>query len=144
MENEHNELFDDAILYYPFLTDNLVEWHLYKDDGFSLVFSYSDGHKTFYDSVLKGIRYFSPDNTSDSYIDEDRWRREVGFNIYRAMLKYSVTQAELSDKSGISQGTISKYTDGIVTPNAYKLTRIADALECDISELIFIRRVDTI
>lgn len=139
-----NELFDEAILYYPFLIDDLVEWHPYKDDGLSLVFSYSDGHKIFYDSVLKGIRRFSPDNTSDSYIDEERWRREVGLNIYRAMLKYGVTQAELSDRSGVSQSAISQYTDGLKTPSAYKLICISEALGCDINELIFIRRVDTI
>lgn len=144
MENEVKQIYEEAILYYPFLEDNLVEWHPYKDDGFSLVFTYSDGHKTFYDSILKGIRYFSPDNTSDSYIDERRWRREVGFNIYRAMLKYGVTQAELSDRSGVSQSAISQYSDGLRTPNAYKLVRMAEALGCDISELIFIRRVDTI
>lgn len=144
MQNNHDELYNEAILYYPFLTKDLVEWHPYKDDGLSIVFTYEDGSKIFYDSVLKGIRYFSPYNTSDSYIDEERWRKEVGFNIHRAMLKYGVDQTELSVRSDISQSNISRYTDGLVTPSSYKLSRIADALGCDIEELTFVRSVDTI
>ena len=144
MQNNHDELYEEAIRYYPFLTRDLIEWHPYKDDGLAIVFSYEDGSKMFYDSILKGIRYFSPSSTSDSYIDEERWRKEVGFNIHRAMLKYGIDQAELSARSGISQGTISRYTDGLITPSSYKLRRIADVLGCDMDELMFIRSVDTI
>lgn len=144
MQNNHDELYEEAIRYYPFLTRDLVEWHPYKDDGLSIVFSYEDGSKMFYDSILKGIRYFSSSSTSDSYIDEKRWKKEVGFNIHRAMLKYGIDQVELSARSGISQGTISRYTDGIITPSSYKLRRIADVLGCDMDELMFIRSVDTI
>ena len=144
MKKDYNLIFDEALMYYPFLNSGLVEWHPYKDDGFSIVFSYEDGSKVFYDSILKGIRQFNAENTSDSYIDEETWRREVGFNIHRAMLKYGVNQFELSARADISQGTISKYTDGLMTPSSYKLSRIADALGCDIEELAFIRRVDNI
>ena len=145
MKNDYNSIFEEALMYYPFLDRDLVEWYPYKDDGFSIVFSYEDGSKMFYDSILKGVRYFAPSNTSDVYIgDEERWRKEVGFNIHRAMLKYGVSQTELSARSGISQSSISKYTDGIITPSSYKLRRIANALGCDIEELMFIRGVDTI
>lgn len=145
MKNDYNSIFEEALMYYPFLDRDLAEWHPHKDDGFSIVLSYKDGSKMFYDSILKGVRYFSPSNTSDVYIgDEERWRKEVGFNIHRAMLKYGVSQTELSARSGISQSSISKYTDGIITPSSYKLRRIANVLGCDIEELMFIRGVDTI
>lgn len=144
MKKENDSIFEEALMYYPFLDKDLVEWYPYKDDGFSIVLSYKDGSKVFYDSILKGVRQFNAGNTSDSYIDEETWRREVGFNIHRAMLKYGVNQFELSDRADISQGTISKYTDGLMTPSSYKLSRIADALGCDIEELTFIRRVDNI
>ena len=144
-KSNHDRIYEEAILYYPFLTRNLVEWHPYKNDEFSIVFSYKDGSKMFYDSILKGVRYFSPQNILDVYTDdESRWRKEVGFNIHRAMLKYGVDQKELSVRSGISQGTISKYTDGIMTPSSYKLNKIAKTLGCNIEELIFIRSVDNI
>lgn len=144
MRNQYDWLYDEAILYYPFLTRGLVEWHPYKDDGFAIVFTYPDGSKKFYDSIIKAFRYFPPDKTSDLPVDEKEWRKEVGFNIHRSMLKYGVSQTELSIRSGISQSSISRYTDGVVTPSAYNLERIADVLGCDVKELTFIRRVDNI
>lgn len=144
MENSSNRLYDEAILYFPFLTRNLVEWYPYKDDGFALIFCYSNGDKVFYDSIMKGIRHFSADNISSKSIDEDRWRKEIGFNIYRAMIKYGVDQTELAYRIGVSQGTVSKYTDGLITPSSYKLNRIAEALGCNINELTFVRRIDNI
>ena len=142
MENGYKWILDEALLYFPFLERDTIEWHPYRDDGYAIVFSYKDGHKTFYDSLFKTVRSFRPEDGKE--IDEEIWRMEVGKNIRRAMVKYGVTQMELSIRTDISQASLSKYINGDVTPSGYKLWLIAEALDCDIDELTFVRRLDNI
>lgn len=137
-------IYDEAILYYPFLTRDLIKWHPYKNDGYSIVFVYENGDKIFYDSTIKSIRYFNKDYTSDLPINEERWTIEVASNIRREMRKRGIGQQTLSELSGISQSTLSRYTNAETALYAYKLKLIADALECTMDELLDIRRWDTI
>lgn len=52
-------------------------------------------------------------------------RKELGY-----------TQEELADKVGISQKTVSKFENGLEEPKITTLAVIADALKCEITDLI--------
>lgn len=67
---------------------------------------------------------------------EERLAREIGNNLKSVMYEYGVTQKELSELTGISRSTISKYIYGDMVPTLKNILNIAYALECDITELV--------
>jgi transcriptional regulator with XRE-family HTH domain len=53
-----------------------------------------------------------------------------------AMAKRDITQKELSEKSGVSETSISQTLTGKTNPNTKTLARIAKAMNMEYSELI--------
>lgn len=62
--------------------------------------------------------------------------KEIGFNIKRALDEYDMTQVELSELTGISKSTITKYIYGDAIPSIRNLINIAYVLECSLTDLI--------
>lgn len=60
----------------------------------------------------------------------------IGSNIKSALDEYGISQTELSELTGISKSTISKYVYGDIIPTLKNLINIAYALECDLTELV--------
>lgn len=50
--------------------------------------------------------------------------------------KLGITQAELADSLGVTQGAITNWEKGIRKPDIYMLKRIADVLRCTIDDLL--------
>ena len=52
--------------------------------------------------------------------------------------RYSMTQTDLANATGIPQQQISKYIRGYRVPTFYNLDKIARALDCTIDELRYV------
>lgn len=61
----------------------------------------------------------------------------LGDNIKKIRTSKNVTQRELAEKLSVSTRTIQNYESGNRTPNIEALRKIAEALEIDISYLLF-------
>lgn len=61
---------------------------------------------------------------------------DIGKNIKELRKKQKMSQVELSEKSGLRQGTISAIEVGTNKPNVDTLLLISQALGCSISEII--------
>ena len=59
----------------------------------------------------------------------------VGQNIKKARKKAGITQKELAQKLGLSFQSIAQWENDLRNPKVETLRRIANALECDPSEL---------
>ncbi len=51
-----------------------------------------------------------------------------------------ITQAELAERCGTTQQQIARIENGSVDPRLSTLRRVADALECELPDLLFTRR----
>lgn len=51
-------------------------------------------------------------------------------------LKRGITQKELAEKIGVKQKDISRWENDVYKPKVNKLIRIAEALSCDIKDLL--------
>ena len=71
----------------------------------------------------------------DETLDETAWRKEFGHKLQRAITDKGMTQERLSDVSGISRQMLSRYVRGTSTPSGYILSRLVEALGCDVREL---------
>ena len=73
---------------------------------------------------------FEQTNTDES------WKRNFAERLFKRMRVMHITQEELSNLTGISAVTISKYVTAKAMPNGLNLSRLAHALDCSVSELI--------
>ena len=64
------------------------------------------------------------------------WTKSFGNNLARIIFERGSTQKRIAIKSGISEGTISKYVHGEQDPSLYAAVQIANALECGIDNLV--------
>ena len=69
-------------------------------------------------------------------MNEVEWINEFGENLKRMMLDARMTQRELSDLSGLSEATISRYLNKTMAPSGKAIVNLAYALGCDTDDLI--------
>ena len=67
---------------------------------------------------------------------EIEWIDNFSKNLRYLMDRDYMTQDELAEATGISQGTISKYLSGRLKPGIKALINISYALNCNLNELI--------
>ena len=68
--------------------------------------------------------------------DETVWGAEFGSNLQSVIRSKNVTQSQLAKKLGITEAMLSRYIHGTAIPSTYKTCQIANALDCDICDLI--------
>lgn len=74
--------------------------------------------------------------------DKFEWGRYFGRNLQRMLHKKEIDQGCLAKQLGSTDAMISRYVHGISIPSVYKVARIAEILNCDISELVKINYED--
>ncbi len=60
--------------------------------------------------------------------------------ITRVRKAKGITQAELAERCGTTQQQIARIENGSVDPRLSTLRRVADALDCELPDLLFTRR----
>ena len=67
---------------------------------------------------------------------EKRWMKNFASNLSEVMYIRGVSQNELARMTGLSQGTISRYLAGELSPKVYHVINIAKALGVFVEELL--------
>lgn len=125
-------LFESFKLYYPSLAKMTVEYRMNGPD--ILIAKLSDGATIRFDDMehtFQSIPYSSDDMT------EENCRYEFSIRLRRLMVYKGINQAELAERIGTTQATLSRYLTGKRTPNLYILDKIAKALNCSIDEFTY-------
>ena len=123
-------MFNNFKLYCPNYIDRVKK---YSDIGYyQLKVELDDGSIIIYDELLPGIKFPAP---NPNELSEQRYKSEFGYNLRRMMKLKSINQIQLAEITGISKYGINHYINGKVSPSLYNASRIADALDCSISDL---------
>jgi transcriptional regulator with XRE-family HTH domain len=69
-------------------------------------------------------------------MSEIEWLNTFANNLARMLYEMKLTQRDLAEMSGISEGTISKYLNAQQMPGVKAILNISYATGCEISELI--------
>ncbi len=92
------------------------------------------------------FRNFLEEQLTDEELKKEYDSLEPEFNIIRAMIdarkNKEITQKELSKRTGISQGDISKLETGNANPTLAILKRLAEAMDMQL-KIEFIPKVST-
>ena len=129
-----SSVFDDFASRRPDMAEDVVDW--YPSGQYEIVVKLRSGKRYIYDWRLQLV-YRLIEKYDEEDVTEEMWRKKFRFKLCDKMRRMCVNQYELSIRSGITNVTISKYMNGKATPSAYNLERIARALECSVSELIY-------
>lgn len=74
---------------------------------------------------------------------EIKWLEIFGDNLTSILYEAKLTQRDLADMTGLSEGTISNYINKRQMPGIKAIINIADALGCGVDDLIcFGDRID--
>lgn len=128
------DILDSFEFTYPKIYDRVVEW--YPSGYLEITVILDNGAKMTYclvNDLL--ITVFDPDERSHNWSDDD-WRNNFSRKLNKRMLRYGVSQEELSAKTGISRVTLSKYQNGKALPSGANISRIAEVLHCSVNELM--------
>lgn len=140
MNFNERKIFVDFDSYYGRISPK-VEYLIELIDDVA-IFKLNDDTYVKYDNILKTVRFFKDLDEAICSCKkanpqtEEEWRHLFGKKLYRQIQRHGYSLEMLSDDTGISVGALSNYTNGISSPSVWKLKKIAEALECDVSYLI--------
>ena len=99
----------------------------------------------FYEAVLKNgdVIFFIANENSSRYLKaaeakfdtEKSWSKEFARRLNYAMNRLSLNQSDLSERTGISQSSLSAYLNCKKIPSAYTLISLANALDTTVDFL---------
>ncbi len=120
----------DFETYFPELSKHVKE---YKTNKFYELFAMLDNEFViFYDYLEKTIRYIPKDSSN---LEEQDYRYLLGIRLRNLLVCNSVNREYLSNTTGISETTISRYINGTSTPSVYNMRKLAKSLNCTINDL---------
>lgn len=128
---EEQELINDFELYFPLVAKHVFSYKLKSYGLLEIVLD--DNSKLIYDCHDKSILNLK-DNLDD--ISEEAWRKHFRYKLVKLLNHRHMPQKVLSELTGISERTLTKYTNGSATPSLYNARKIARAFKVDICELI--------
>lgn len=131
----NSETFDTLIhrfkANYPALDEHALAY--IPRGTFEIAINMDDHTKIIYDDFDKTVRQM---RDPDAEITEQDLRDAFATNLNRQMRFKGITQQDLSDLTGISRQSISRYQTGISTPSGFVAYKMAKALRCELSELL--------
>jgi transcriptional regulator with XRE-family HTH domain len=74
--------------------------------------------------------------------EEFEWGLYFGRNLQRMLHKKNIDQGYLARQLSSTDAMISRYVHGTSIPSVYKVSRIAEIIGCDISDLVKINYED--
>lgn len=124
-----NSIFDKFKLYFPIMAEHVSSW---EPNGTNTITLYMDDNtKMEYDYWLNAVRTVLEYDGS-----EDTWKREFSARLVSRMAALGFDQSLLSERSGVSQVSISKYIHKQAIPSSYITGKLAKALGCSVSYLL--------
>lgn len=126
---------DHFEMMYPHIANDVVDW--YPSGQLEITVKTSNGNKyTFSHIGARLTKVYDTENyEEDLIVDEEIFRNRFARCLRNKLYNLGMSQEKLSELTGISYVTISKYMTGKATPSYYNVNRIARALKCSVSEL---------
>lgn len=117
----------------PYTTQKDIKGLRWIND-WDLFIEFIDGEKYIYDTYSKFFKAITYDRYT---ITEEQFRNEFRDKLNSIMKRKNIDQESLANKIGSSQQMISRYCTGNAMPSQYVIHKIAIALDCNDSDLLY-------
>lgn len=132
MQTENNIIYNLKLTYHN-IYRRMVSYTVLTD--YDILIKLDDGTRVLYDDFDKSYRRLSYDIYNPS---EESYGIEFGKRLTNLMYRKCITQYELAQRSGLSQSSISRYTNGTTIPSIYIFNRILSTLQLDEDEIRYL------
>lgn len=106
---------------------------IHERGQWELVVETIDGERFLYDDLTQSVYTLA---SIDEVQTEEKFCRQFGRTLRRELLHKGMTQGDLAEATGLSQGLVSYYIQGKRSPSFYNIKKIADVLGCSIDYLM--------
>lgn len=104
-------------------------------NDYDILIIFKDGEKYIYDTYTDYYRFIK---YNSQYLTKRQWRLEFKDRLQQLMDRKNITQMKLAKLTKTSQPMISKYVSGESIPSAYMMSKIIEALQCTIYDILII------
>lgn len=118
---------------YPNYYEDMINWYCVGRS--ELVIILRDGRKISYEFIGSRIRFIQDRDCELDNIDETMWRENFARRLCRKMNSLGISRDRLSESTGISLVTVSKYMNARSIPSSYNMELLTKALDCTVQEL---------
>lgn len=126
-------IYSQFLIHYSYLEKDIDSFE--EVNNYQMLLHMNNGSRMIYDGLEDRCRKLPSDSHSMS---EKECTAEFAARLRNIMRFKGCSQKELSERTGISQPSISNYAMGKTSPNFYNLDRIAKALDCSVDELRYL------
>lgn len=130
-QNVYESILERALMFHPYYANKISYWS--PSGHYEILLVLEDGSKMLYDDFTEEIY---PVICEDDNYDDEYYNLEFAKRLKRRMIICCISQEQLSEKTGISTVTISKYMNGKSLPNIRIASKLARVLKCSTNELI--------
>lgn len=129
--------------YFKLFTDRFPDWsnkaiRYIPKSLHSIRITFENGSEIDYNALSGTFHFVRGDTSGDAKNLSDKDCRDTfSSNLYEMMLLRGVSQTTLSERTGLSTTSISKYLRREATPTITNLRKIALALNCQEAELLY-------
>lgn len=127
--NRYDFILDDFESHYKYFYDKMIDWYAYG--YYEIIAILNNGARLIYNQMSGSIRFIKDD---EHELSEDEWTKSFSVTLKQKVSTKGLTQKDLSDATGISKVSISKYMSGKSIPSYYNMIKIAQVLDCSVSE----------
>ena len=123
---------DEFMMRYPQFADLIEDFRI--NGYYEFIIKLIDGRFVLYFELENKIKVIA---TEPGDLTEEECREIFAMRVKYRLFVRSITQEDLSERTGISRIMINRYLTGKATPSWYNVIKIARVLKCPIDELRF-------
>lgn len=131
---KYQDIFNDFAFYFPAEAEASLSW--WATGPTEITIRLKDKTLATHDLIGSRTRFLHRDPESTALSEED-WAKEFGINLGAKMRKAFMSQSDVAERLGVSQATVSNYLNGKRLPNAHRLMRLSEILNCSVTDLIW-------
>lgn len=132
--NKYQDALERFEMYYPGIAKSAIDWwpsghfHITIKLSDSTLFEFNPG-----DNSLRKLTPVSPETVNDS----ERLKKEIGHNLAKRVRESGMPQNIVAEKCGITTAMLSRYIHGSSMPGLDKVYILANALGCNVSDILY-------
>ena len=118
---------------FPSLVEKTVEW--WPSGRREITMRLDDETRVIYDDITGSARFIKQERVEANNGDEDKWRVHFAYKLNRKIYECGLQHKDVAEQIGISSQMLSRYCNGSSTPSFFVIKKLANVLQCSVTEL---------
>lgn len=130
----YDNIFMQFMYFYGDAYPEIVRWEPF--DKMCICAYNADGTKVFYDGSDGIVKNVGRRQEGVRFVDDELYMRRFAWRLRVALNASQLSRAEICERTGISQGSLSGYLNGRTVPSITNVFKLARVLDCPFEDLV--------